>query len=317
VHLITAWDSYVHVRRAHSADGSLPVHALVCSKTGLRFSTKAAIPKYTREWLTCNTRIAHTLFLIGRPEQRVEDAPLEADALGERELERGVDGLLGGRDGEAALARDDLSHVEGLVKHGPAVDDARDDAPALGLGGGERAAGEDELHRARLADEAREPLRAAPARDHAQRDLGLPEHRRRRGEHDVARERELAPAAERVAGHGRDERLARAREVRPALDEVGPVRLRDCVAREWGCVRGECGVRVQVRSCISLMSAPAANARSLPVMTIAPTAASASAATTAALSSAKSGPLSALSALGRWSWMSATAGFGRVLRMCW
>jgi hypothetical protein len=65
------------------------------------------------------------------------------------------------------------------------------------------------------------------------------------------------------------------------------------------------------------MSAPAANARSLPVMTIAPTAASASAATTAALSSAKSGPLSALSALGRWSWMSATAGSGRVLRMCW
>jgi hypothetical protein len=159
----------------------------------------------------------------------VEDPAFEADALGERELERGVDSLLGGRDGETALARDELGHVEGLVEHGPAVDDARDNAPALSLGSRERAAGEDELHRARLADEAREPLRAAPARDHAQRDLGLPEHGARRGEHDVARERELAPAAERVARYGRDERLARAREVRPALDEVRAVRLRDCV----------------------------------------------------------------------------------------
>ena len=57
---------------------------------------------------------------------------------------------------------------------------------------------------------------------------------------------------------------------------------------------------------ISLMSAPAAKARSLPVITIAPTPSAASKAAAALLSSAISAELSAFRALGRFSVMTPT-----------
>ena len=112
----------------------------------------------------------------------------------------GVDRLLRGLHRDPALARDDLPERDGLADDLALAlaDDAADDAPALGLGGGERAAAEDELHRARLADGVREPLRAAAAGDRAEIDLGLAKGRGWGGEDDVGRERELAAAAELV-----------------------------------------------------------------------------------------------------------------------
>ena len=68
----------------------------------------------------------------------------------------------------------------------------------------DRAAGEDELLRDAEAADAREPLRAAPAGDDAEVDLGLAEPRVRRCVAEVAAERELAAAAEREAVDRRD-----------------------------------------------------------------------------------------------------------------
>lgn len=63
----------------------------------------------------------------------------------------------------------------GLVQGGADRDHARDEAEALGFGGRELLAREDELHGLGLPDGADEPLRAAHARDRAQLDLRLPE----------------------------------------------------------------------------------------------------------------------------------------------
>ena len=98
--------------------------------------------------------------------------------------------------------------------------DARDQAGALGLGRVHHAAGEDQVHRLGLADRARQPLRAADARDDAELDLGLAEFRVVGGDDEIALHRELAAAAERKARDRRDHRLARARDAVPVGGEV-------------------------------------------------------------------------------------------------
>ena len=70
-------------------------------------------------------------------------------------------------------------------------------------------AGEQQLQRAALADEARQPLRAAVAWHESELHLGLTELRGLRRDANVARHRELAAAAEREAIHGGDHRLGR------------------------------------------------------------------------------------------------------------
>ena len=62
------------------------------------------------------------------------------------------------------------------------------------------------LHRPLLADHAGEALGAAAAGDDPERDLRLAEERRLGGDDHVAGERQLAAAAERVAGDRRDQR---------------------------------------------------------------------------------------------------------------
>ena len=131
-------------------------------------------------------------------EQRVEQPPLVPEALVQGMLVRGVDGLLARLDGNRTLARNDAGHLDGLFDNLALTlpDDARDHAPLLGLFCGPVAAGERELHGARLADGARESLRAAAAGDDTDVDLWLPEGGRGRGEDDVAHEREFASASE-------------------------------------------------------------------------------------------------------------------------
>ena len=81
-----------------------------------------------------------------------------------------------------------------------------DEAEPLGLLGVDAAAGEHQLHRALLADHAREPLGAAAAGNDPERDLGLAELGRLGGDDQVAEQRELAAAAEREARDRRDQR---------------------------------------------------------------------------------------------------------------
>jgi hypothetical protein len=79
---------------------------------------------------------------------------------------------------------------------------------AFGLGGIDRAAGEDQLHRPTPADRARQALRSAHPGNDAELDLGLAELGRIGGDDEVGHHRQLAPAAKRIAVDRRDPRLA-------------------------------------------------------------------------------------------------------------
>ena len=111
------------------------------------------------------------------------------------------------------LGGDALRLLEpGLLRH-----DARDEPERERLLGAEEAAGEDHVHRHRLADRPRQALRAAGAGDEAELDLRLAELRRLRGDDHVAEHRQLAAAAEAVAGDRRDDRRPDLPDRVPAL----------------------------------------------------------------------------------------------------
>ena len=78
--------------------------------------------------------------------------------------------------------------------------------------GVDEATAEDDLLGARGADEARQALRAAGARDDAEEDLRLAELRVVGDDAEVARQGELAASAEGVAGDRGDDRLGDARD---------------------------------------------------------------------------------------------------------
>ena len=106
---------------------------------------------------------------------------------------------------------------------------------------GDRIARQDHRQRLLDADEARQPLRAARARDQAELDLGQAEPRARGRDAEMAAHGELEPTTERRAVHRRDRRLLdvvdqrdhvdQARRLR-GLAELGDVGARDeCAAR--------------------------------------------------------------------------------------
>src|SRR5262249_6994293 len=96
----------------------------------------------------------------------------------------------------------------------------------------EEAAAEDDVHRGGLSDRARESLRAARARDDPEGGLRLAEARGLGCNDQIARQRELAPAAEAVAGDGCDERRPEVPERVPPLDASGVIELERAAARE-------------------------------------------------------------------------------------
>ena len=104
--------------------------------------------------------------------------------------------------------------------------DAVDEPDAQGLLGVDEAAGEDQLLGHAQAADAGQPLRAAPAGDDPEVDLRLTELRAARRIADVARERELATAAEREAVQGRDRRLRHGLEQPSGLVTERPPLLR-------------------------------------------------------------------------------------------
>ena len=137
--------------------------------------------------------------------------------------------------------------------------DAADEAGALGLGGIHHPAGEAQVHRLGFADRPRQPLRAADAGDGAERDLRLAEFRGVGGDDDVAHHRQFAAAAERIAADRRDRRLAASATRSPPI-----------------AVKSLENMSMKLFGCISLMSAPAAKAFSLPVSRMHPILSSAS-----------------------------------------
>ena len=84
------------------------------------------------------------------------------------------------------------------------------------------ATGEAQLLGPARADEAGEALRPAAARDDAEQDLGLAEHRPRAGDAVVARQRQLAAATERVAADRARSRTGAARRARRACRGTRP-----------------------------------------------------------------------------------------------
>src|SRR6185295_3848927 len=88
-----------------------------------------------------------------------------------------------------------------IARHHPV-----EDAQRVRLVGAHLTAAPAQLLGARRSDETREPLRAARARERAEQDLGLADTGVLRADAEVARERELASASERVAAHRGDDR---------------------------------------------------------------------------------------------------------------
>ena len=86
-------------------------------------------------------------------------------------------------------------------------DDLVDQADRQRLVGLDEPAGEDQVLGPARADQAGQPLGAAGARDDAEQHLGLAERGVVGGDPDVGAQRELAAAAERVAGDRRDDGL--------------------------------------------------------------------------------------------------------------
>src|SRR6266536_1218552 len=134
-------------------------------------------------------------------EGEVEQAPLILEAELERPFVGAVDRLLrkprrhGPLRGD--VARDPLCLLEPRLARDHAGDESR----------GERLArAQDHVHRERLADRTREPLRASRTGNDPERRLGLAELRRLRGDDQVAGHRQLAAAAEAEAGHRCHER---------------------------------------------------------------------------------------------------------------
>src|SRR5579872_5682493 len=122
----------------------------------------------------------HAFLLVFGGEERMEDAPLEAHAFGERRLIGAVDAFLGDHHRRQRIAGDRRGGLQRFLDELVGGNDARDEAATLRLGGVHHAAGEDEVHRLGLADEPGETLRAAGAGNDAELDLRLAQFRRLR-----------------------------------------------------------------------------------------------------------------------------------------
>src|SRR5215831_3874586 len=98
--------------------------------------------------------------------------------------------------------------------------DLVDKPDAIGLLRADGLSGQNELERAALSDQPRQPLRAAAAGKQPQLDLGLAELRVLDGDTDGARHCRLATAAQRKAVDCRDHRLA---EILDEIEHLLPV----------------------------------------------------------------------------------------------
>mmetsp|Transcript_34825 Transcript_34825/g.79650 ORF Transcript_34825/g.79650 Transcript_34825/m.79650 type:complete len:286 (+) Transcript_34825:311-1168(+) len=162
----------------------------------------------------------HPNALIFRGECRVEKMALKLEALGQRRLERGIDTSLRDRDDRLRVAGNLCGRGDRVVEQAGGGHDTRDQPALQGFLGAHQVPSEHQLHRARLAESAREALRAAKARDGAKLDLRLAELSGVCGEDEVAAHRELTPAAQREAVDRGDDRLAQLRDLVHLLEQL-------------------------------------------------------------------------------------------------
>ncbi|MFO1361824.1 MAG: hypothetical protein U1F45_05015 [Burkholderiales bacterium] len=164
-------------------------------------------------------------------------APVGVERVRETPALRGRQG--GARHVGEALREGARPVGQGRARHGPL-----DDAEPGGLGAVDHLAAEDEAGRGAAAAQAGEPLRAPGAGQEAEGRLGQAELRFRGGDAQVARERELEPAAERRAAElgERDEgRALDAVEQALHAPHEGDHRLGACGRRERGSHQREIG----------------------------------------------------------------------------
>src|SRR5579871_5350217 len=192
-------------------------------------SSRPAPPNHRRSavaelWFALFGEGAHAFLLIGGGETRMEQAPLEAQALGQPGLKGLIDGLLGHEHGGAGEAGDLLRQLERLAQKLGRRQHPRHQARTLRLGRIHHAAAQHQVHGLRLAERTRQALGPAGAGKRAEGDLGLAELGILGGQHDIAHHGDLASPAERIACHRRDGGLAALGEALPILgDEVGEI----------------------------------------------------------------------------------------------
>ncbi len=143
--------------------------------------------------------------VLGRHRQLVE-APLVLEPGGEGGLLGDEHGLLGEPGGDRRALGDGRGERHRLLQPAAALDDLVDQAQLQRGRGVEALAGEHELHRSLLAEHPRQALGATAAGDDSEVDLRLAELGALGGDDHVAGERQLAAAAQRVAGDGGDHR---------------------------------------------------------------------------------------------------------------
>ena len=140
--------------------------------------------------------------------------------------ERAVAGGLRRGQRDWALRSEQLCDRHRLLEQLPRFEHRVDEPVALRLLGVHDAAGEDQLLRIPERRRPGHPLRAAPARDEPEVDLRLADLRRAGRIAEVARDRELAAAAEREAVDRRDRRFRHRLEQPGSLVSERAPRLR-------------------------------------------------------------------------------------------
>src|SRR5262245_54692371 len=129
----------------------------------------------------------------GQPAERVR---LADEVLHMVALEHVVDSDLRSGEGQRALRSERRGHLTDAPHPPPRLVNRANETDPQRLAGVDRAPGENQVLRHAQPADAREPLGSAPAGDEAEADLGLAELRLRGRVAGVARERELAAAAQ-------------------------------------------------------------------------------------------------------------------------
>nr|POF14306.1 hypothetical protein CFP56_03330 [Quercus suber] len=175
---------------------------------------------------------AHADLLILAAKKAVENSSFKLHSLSDPQILTLVHDLFARLDRYPAVASNGLGggqrSLHALLGRRK---DPRRQPPVIRVLPAEVLAGEDQLHRAALADRAGQTLRAPGAGDDAQLDLRLAEVGFRRAVEDVAHHGQLAATAQRVPVDGRDDGLLdRVGELAPGLDEVVAVRFGEGLA---------------------------------------------------------------------------------------
>src|SRR6202165_3778708 len=178
-------------------------------------STSVVISSSSEYALSFLEEGAHALLLVFGREQEVEALALRREAVRKRPLESLQHGFLRHPDRERRFLGDLAGHaLRDLDRHLRGYDLVHD-PELVRAQRGHRRSGQRYLHRGVLAGGTRPPLRSAGARDDAEVDLRLAETGVVPRDDQVAHQRHLAPAAQRVAVDRGDQRLAEPGERRP------------------------------------------------------------------------------------------------------